>query len=396
MAITFSSISALVARFGNEIVEEQVNQKAPVVGFLNKHKAAGRVGIVNVKAGGIDSAMWLDDGDALPAQASRDLVQMTYNPKVLFARPNIPRLAAYLASGEGEGINLVREELQSVGSQLARKLADGVINGTQAILSLSGTQATELGAAGTTLTVSGYNRFRVGDAYDRYAGATLEEVIRCTRVQVDDDGTTHTITFTRDIVTATPNTAPAAADNIYPRGAKDDAMVSLKDVTAAANLYGKAITADEWEGNLAASVGTLDVQRMRDLFTVCCTRRGEAPDFVLSNSRNRQRYSDTLLSARRYMSGKMDATGGLEVEFEGKPFKIDESTDSGDIHFVNKSDVELHEFRKFMYDGDGPKGSERHLLVDPTNFVYDAQCWGAYQLRVKRRLGCGSLTGITG
>lgn len=406
MAITASAISALVARFGNKIVEEQVNQNAPVTSMIDKLNQSGRVGVVNVKAGGLDSTAWIDDGDTLPTSAARDLVQVTYLPKIIFSHGAIPRLAATLASGEGEGINLVLEEIESMGAQLGRRLADGIINGVQKLVQLTTAQATELGAAGTTLTVSDHSRFRTGDVIERYdddggTGAStndLMEYLRVVAVDVDEDGSTHTITFARDI-TGLSGTAPAQYDQLFVRGAKFDGMASLKDISAAASLYGKAETADEWSGNLKSLSSTaLDVQIMRDLFTKICQRRGQSPDFALCNSRVRQKYSDLLLNQRRYISGKMDATGGMDIEFEGRPVKVDDNCGSTDLYFVTKKDVKLHVFRDFGDEADGGKGkgasTSGHALVSDDTFVYKFQRWGAFNLRVTRRNGCGNLSNI--
>lgn len=400
MAITVSDISALVARYGNKRINEQVNQAAPIATkILPRLNQKGRVGIVNIKGGGLDSTGWLADQGALPARgAAVDVSQGTYLPKFLFSRISIPRGAATLAEGEGEGVNIVFEQIDSCGAHLGRLLGSGCF--TKNLVTLTSTQATELGAAGTSLTVPNSASFRVGDVVERRdasASYARVEYMRVTAVTLDDDGTSHTLTLVRDILSES-GAAPAVNDVLAARGAYDNGMVTLTDIHAASSLYGLSNTAKDYSGNLKSVTGDLDVQNLKDLWTVATMRSGIPPDCLVSNSRNIQLYMDTLVDQRRYTSGKMDATGGVEADFNGKPFKRDENCPTTSI-FALPGDkmTKLHVFKDFSDDADGglkAPSSSGHSIVSSDYFEYDHQRWGAFNINAPTRNGGFHLSGI--
>jgi hypothetical protein len=405
MAITVSDISALVARFGNEIVNEQANLAAPLRKEFKEHKEGGRVGIVNLKDGEVGHA-WIADSGALGAKTNVTPVQLTYLPKFLYGKLGIPRGAATLASGEGEGINLVKEELESLGHTLGRQLELGYLGG--AIETLSSAQATEIGAAGTTFTTTNPSKYRVGMYLEQVtaAGTAPEEYYKVTGVSTTSGSTSATITIERDVAplvtAATGGNTPSATDRIFPVGASANAMTGYADVCSAteAAVYGSAAS-PSFVGNTKDVGGSLTRGDMRDMSTHIARRSGRSWDKLFMNSLNLQRYEEFMLDARRYITGKMDAVGGIKSEFEGKEICISENVRDDKIIFHNKEDVALHVFKDFVDDMDGgpaPAASTGlgHAQVDPSVFDYYLERWGAFELRVKNRTSSGELTGITG
>jgi hypothetical protein len=406
MAITVSDISALVGRYGNERVEEQVNLNAPYMNMVDKLKQPGLVGIVNIKKGGLDSTGWIADSGTLPLGDSVQPEQGTYLPKFMYSRLLIPRGAATLSTGKKDGINIVFEQLDTCGADLARQACSGLINDTT-LFTIDTAAAGSLATAGTTFVAPRSAPFRVGQILERRdndTAQTLEEYMRVTNVAIDDDGVSHTITVDRSIsVFSSGNGAagvPAVGDTLHALGAFANAPVSLSEVAdSTGTVYGHTATGD-WSGNEKAAGGNLTVQQMRDMDTVAARRRGQRTDFVLANSRTRQLYSDTLLDQRRYHGGgKMDATGGVEIDFEGKPVKVDENVSDDTLFGVKKSDIKIHEFVPFGTDGDGEaknSNSKGHVQVSQSTFDYDSQMWGAVNTRCTRRNGLWKITGITG
>jgi hypothetical protein len=202
MAITVSDISALVARFGNEIVHEQSNQAAPLRQHFKEHKEGGRVGIVNPKEGEVSSVGWLADSGTLPDKRNVTPVQFTYLPKFLYGKLGIPRGAATLATGEGEGINLVKEELESLGASLGRQLERAILGST--IETLTAATEAELDAAisaggQSTMTTSNPEAYRVGMIVERRSSGAgvLEELMRVAKVEYSAGSATATVTFDR-------------------------------------------------------------------------------------------------------------------------------------------------------------------------------------------------------
>lgn len=406
MAITVSDISALVARFGNKRINEQVNQAAPIATkILSRLNQPGKVGIVNLKGGGLISAGWLADQGALPGRgAAVDLAQATYLPKFLFSRISIPRGAATLADGKADGVNVVLEQIDSCGAQLGRLL--GLACFTSGRITLSAAQATELGADPTpgdvdSMTVSDASMFRVGDAWelrDSSNSYALVEIMQVRRVEIDEDGTSHTVYFLRDQDSSLTSVTAATGDILAPRGSYSNGMVSLTDINAAADLYSTSYQVKDFSGNLKSVTGDLDVQDLKDLWTKATQRRGMPPDCLVSNSRNIQLYMDTLVDQRRFHTGKMDATGGVEADFNGRPFKRDENCPSTSIFGLpGGSDVKLHVFKDFSDDADGglkAPSASGHVLVSSDYFEYDVQRWGAFNMRCERRNGGFHLSGI--
>jgi len=129
MAISINEIGGLLARFGNEIVNEQSNMACPFVGngHIQKVKHAHEQGVVRIREGdGLSSTGQLADGSALPEGSNVSFQSATYLPKIFFTRLSIPRGAAHLATGGRDGVRLVREELEVAGRQLGKVLGQAV------------------------------------------------------------------------------------------------------------------------------------------------------------------------------------------------------------------------------------------------------------------------------
>lgn len=400
MTITVSQITSLVGRYTNEVVNEQINSETPMVGkgILKKIKKKDKLGIVNVKAGELSSGGYIADGGTLPSGSDVLPVQGTYSPVGLFARIAIPRIAATLASSVDDGIDLVKEEMDSCGKTIGRLLGRGIAGN-----SLSSPTAT-VNAAATTFTVASPAGWRVGMAFEVWNGASAIEgttdanLLRVTNIAIPADGVGDT--------TITFSTAGGAGNLVqwttsytfYLRGGKSNAMTSMQDITAAANLYSITYTTQDWSGNLDSTTTTLSVPAMRSLMTTIVRRRGKKPSHLLCNRRNEERYSNQLINNRRFMSGKMDAVGGAAFEFEGIPVFTDENFDDTDLYFFNDEDVKLHVFKDAApeFDGGESKGMNRGaVIISDSQLIYDVQVLGIYNLRCERRNGTGRFSGLT-
>jgi hypothetical protein len=400
MTITVSQITSLVGRYTNEVVNEQINSETPMVGkgVIKKIKKKDKLGIVNVKAGELSSGGYIADGGTLPSGSDVLPVQGTYSPIGLFARIAIPRIAATLASSVDDGIDLVKEEMDSCGKTIGRLLGRGIVGN-----SLSSPTAT-VAVAATTFTVSSPSGWRVGMAFEVWNGASAIEgttdatLLRVTNVAIPADGVGDTtITFSAAGGAGAVNQWTTSY-TFYLRGSKSNAMTSLGDVTAAASLYGITHTTQDWSGNLDSTTATLSVAAMRSLLTTTVRRRGKKPSHVLCNRRNEERYSNQLINNRRFMSGKMDAVGGSDFEFEGVKMFTDENFDDTDLYFFNDEDVKLHVFRDAApeFDGGESKGMNRGaVIISDSQLIYDVQVLGIYNLRCERRNGTARMSAIT-
>lgn len=400
MAITLAQISALAGRYTNEIVNEQANLEAPFAAkTLKRLKRANEVGVVNIKAGEFDSTAFVADAGLLPDGSDVQPVQGTYQPVGLFSRIRLPRIAAGLVRSTSDGIDLVKEEMESCGASLARQLGRGVFG-----QSLGSPTAT-VNTTSTTFTVVSPSGWRVGMAFAVYNGAshiegdTQATVLRVTKVDIPADGVGDT-TITFVAAGGAGNTVQwLTTYTFWLRGANVNRMTSMADITAAASLYGQSQNSNEWAGNLDSTTTVMTIPALRALLTTVVRRRGMKPSHIVSNRKNEERYSNLLINNRRFMQGKMDAVGGAAFELEGIPWITDENVDDTDVFFFQEKDVKLHEFRDFQPDIDGTKKTGMNIgaaLISDTNLVYDVQVWGAFNLRVERRNGTGRMSALTG
>jgi len=390
--ITVSSITSLVARYTNSVVNEQANEESRLLdeSILPRKRAPDKVGVVNVKAGELSSIGILADGGTLPTGAYVTPTQGTYSPVAFFGRIAVGRVAASLASSLEDGIDLVKEEMESCGRGLGRQLG-------RAIASLSlGSPAASASIGDTTFTVNDPSGFRVGMTVSIYNSSTPVEDVTITKVAPTTDGTASTITCS----TLTANWTTSYT--IYLKGQYGGGFLSFADATANASLYGVAATSNEWSGNLVSNSGTLrplTLDLMRSTMRLHRRRRGKRPSHVLCNAVQETNYSNLLINNRRFPSGsgKMDAVGGDAFEFEGVPVVADENFGDNDMFLVNMEDCKLHEFRSFSpdFDGQADKSMNRGaVIVDQTNLTYDVQVWGAFNMRFNRRNGISRITDL--
>lgn len=401
MAIEAHSISALVGRYTNSVVNEQANEAAPFVGkgIIKKVNKPDKVGVVNIKAGELASAKFLADGGTLPTGRDKAPTQGTYLPVALFERIRIPRLAASLASSLEDGIDIVKEQMDTAGNTLGRVLERGIFG------SQIGAPTATVSAAATTFTVADPSPWRVGMGFEVYNSSTAIEgtseatILQVVKVDISETGDS-TITFSGS--NAGGNAVQwETTYTFHLRGSKDTnaIMVSLSDVCGTSTLYGVAATSNEWYGITDSTSQPLTVGLMRQSITSVVRRRGKKPNYFVCNRKNEERYSNQLINNRRFMSGKMDAVGAANVEIEGIPLFLTENIGDSEALFFNQEDVKLHVFRDFSpdFDGKASKGMNAGaMIVSDTELVYDVQVWGAFNVRAERRNGCMRFSGLNG
>jgi hypothetical protein len=401
MSITVDQISALVGRYTNSVVNQQANLAAPLVGkgVIKKIVKPDKVGIVNIKAGELSSIKFIADGAALPTGSNQRPVQGTYLPVALLERITIPRMASSLASSLQDGIDVVKEQMDTAGLTLGRHLERGIIGSQLA------SPAVQVDIADTTMEVVDASGFRVGMAFEVWNGGTaIEGTTEGSLLVVTNIARSETA---NDVITfSAAGGAGAVAAwlvsyTLHLRGSKDAnaGMVSLADVCSTSSLYGVAATSNEWSGVSRAGPEPFTVGALREAITSSVRRRGEKPTHLLVNRKNEERYSNQLINNRRFMSGKMDAVGDANVEIEGIPLFLTENLTDAEAYLINQKDIKLHVFRDFAPDFDGgeKKGMNRGaVLVSDSSFVYDVQVWGAFNLRAERRNGCVRFAGLNG
>ena len=200
---TATAIASLLARFGNKVVHEQANLNNRLVGsgVLKKKKTSGQRHIVNIKAGGMDSTKFLADAATLPTGAEVALKQGVIDPVALFSRLSIPRVAAKVANGASDAVNLVKEQMSSCGEDLGRVLGRAAYSSTLGAVSTAVSTTTSV----TALRTTDPSGFRVGHNVQYYTAAgTLLFTRKVKKIVVPANGdfastNPATITFTAAI-----------------------------------------------------------------------------------------------------------------------------------------------------------------------------------------------------
>lgn len=403
MAIEVGLLASLVGRYTNSVVNEQANLAAPLLGkgVIKKINKPDKVGIVNIKAGELASAKFLADGASLPQGRDLRPVQGTYLPVALFERIRIPRLAAMLASSTDDGVDIVKEQMDTAGQTLGRMLERGILG------SQIGAPTAIVNAGSTTFTVADVSPWRVGQAFEVWNGVTAIEgtseatLLTVTAIAISEVGDS-TITFSGSGGGGGNAVQWQTTFAFFLRGSRDTGatLTSLADVcNGTTTLYGVVGTSNEWSGNVDATAQPLTVGLLRQSITTVVRRRGLKPKHLICNRKNEERYSNQLLNNRRFMSGTMDARGSADVEIEGIPLFLTENMGDSEAILFQPEDVKLHVFRDFApdFDGKASKGMNAGaMMVSDQEFVYDVQVWGAFQLRAERRNGCLRYSGLNG
>ena len=420
MGISFNEISMLVARFGNSVVQEEANLAAPTVGknVIKKEKQSGTVGIVNVKAGGLTSTEFITDSGPLPTGASVNIKQMAYHPKALFTRLSVPRISALTAISKQDGVNLVREQMQSAGADLGRNLGRALF--ATLLADIDGVPAVTAADSSVTIDVvdndtSGY---RVGSRVDGFgdAGNPYQYSMQVTGVNVTGGQVTGIITVpatgalvgagiqltAADSTPGLAGTIDSATGGLLAQGMcslLDAASPTLDPFAAGTGILGSAgnyaavgTVTPEYAGNAVAAGGTLTLEKMDELSQIVKRRAGHPWTHTICNSTMFHAYMGLLVSNRRFVGGSQKPDASVaDGTYEGKPIQIDENMADGKILLFNDKDVKLAEWRNFEPDSDGKNAA----MVSRSHFEYDTQIFGMYNLRILRRNGLGTLTGIT-
>lgn len=437
MAITFNEIAELVARFGNSIVTEQANMAAPFVGkgHINKVKQAGTVGIVNVKTGGINATGFISDGGALPQGSNTEPVQLAYHPKALFSRLSVPRIAALTCISKQDGVNLVREQMETVGADLGRTLGRALFRSGAMPLpfvtpfTTTPTTVVNQPATATTNAVGGIDvsGYRVGHTFtgaDILGTGTGSPGAQSVMLVVESiDYAANQVTFGVHTILLNGTLGPqiilaAVGDDLdfgtpglsalvpLDGGALQNAMTSLLDLASSTvaptgttlgttgNYSGIAAAGGDYSGTEIAAGGALTIELMDNLSKQVKRRSGKPWTHTVMNSTVFHDYMSLLLSNRRFVGSGQAADAGTSstATYEGKTIVVDENMPDQELLLFTDSDTKLAEWRDFQPDYDGKKAA----MVSPTDFIYDTQIFGMYNVRCIKRNGLGKLTGITG
>lgn len=396
MAIDAASIGALVGRFSNKLVHKQalMSFDALEAGEVQKDDKPTQRGTVNIKAGGLSSTGLIADDGTLPSGASLDITQLTYDPCWIFGRLRIPRGGAVISNNPEDGVDVVMEQMESVGRDLGRHLGRVFYKSKlEDIATASSNTSTSATGVFSSIDASGY---RIGMTVEqRDSSGDLVQTFTIDDITLDADGTNGaSITTSADFSA----TALADGDDLYVKGSYANTFVSLDDAAdSSTTVYGQAATALEWKGNEDSTTTTLTAEKLHDLIVNVNRRGDEKPSCLIMNPLNEARLYETMDDEIRYVGNKMDQYG-LQMTFKGLKVCVDRNVPDTHIFVHNKRAARLHQFREFGPDFDGgkkPGMSRGAVIVSDTTFSYDVQLFGGFQGRFLERRCLGKLSALT-
>lgn len=396
MAITASSIGALVGRFSNKLVHKQALMSFDALdkGNIAVDNKPDQRGVVNVKAGGFSSTGFISDAGTLPSGDSNDITQLTYDPAFLFSRLEIPRGGAMISNNPSDGVDIVRELMESAGRDLGRHLGRAFYKRkVETIATASSNTST---AADGTFSSIDAAPYRLGMTLEqRDSSGTLIKTMVVTDITLNADGTNGaTIGTDADFSV----TALADTNVLWAKGTYSNAFVSLDDMADSSDsLYGQAATALEWKGNEDSTTTTLTAEKLHDVLVNVERRGDDSPDCLIMNPLNRARLYETMDGDIRYTGSEIDQYG-KRLTFEGLPICVDRNAPDTHIFVHNKKHARIHQYREFgpEFDGDAKKGMSRGaVLVSQTKFTWDVQLVGAFQGRCTSRRSLGKMSALT-
>lgn len=403
MALAFDAATdiPLLLKRWNQKVNEQSFKHMPAIdeGFIEVIDKAQVRGTVNIRAGGATKAGWIAD-KATIAYGGKDPAQAHYDPAILFAGFEIGRLAADQTENVSDGVDLTKDSLDALIGEIQQVLARSLFSAK-----IGPIRTATTANSSTTTTLDEPGGLEVGMSMDVYDGsnAFVESVI-ITNIAIPADLSDITITFsgggtglscasswTKDTYIAYMHGAgPSAATTDYQ-------MVSFEDVTAAANLYGKSYTANNWSGSLDSTSTELTREVMDNLYINIVRRRKKAPTAIFVDSVNEARYQRLDEDKVRYAAGGkggLDSRGKGRLMYRGIPLVVDENAGASNMWFHQKEDVKLHRFRKFSPDGSNSNKRAAKLIVSEDAYSYKVPYSGAFNLRVQARAGTGRLSAL--
>lgn len=396
MAITASSIGALVGRFSNKLVHKQALMSFDALdkGNIAVDNKPDQRGVVNVKAGGFSSTGFISDAGTLPSGDSNDITQLTYDPAFLFSRLEIPRGGAMISNNPSDGVDIVRELMESAGRDLGRHLGRAFYKRKVETIATASSN-TSTAAAGTFSSIDAAP-YRLGMTLEqRDSSGTLIQTMVVTDITLNADGTNGaTIDTDADFSV----TALADTNVLWAKGTYSNAFVSLDDMADSSDsLYGQAATALEWKGNEDSTTTTLTAEKLHDVLVNVERRGDDSPDCLIMNPLNRARLYETMDGDIRYTGSEIDQYG-KRLTFEGLPICVDRNAPDTHIFVHNKKHARIHQYREFgpEFDGDAKKGMSRGaVLVSQTKFTWDVQLVGAFQGRCTSRRSLGKMSALT-
>lgn len=347
------------------------------------------VGTIQVKKGTARSGNITTDGATRREGSVVQFNKGTYDFKIYENNLEIPLGVANVVQG-GDGINFMKEQLNTVGSQFGADM-DRLIAGAQLVA-----PDTTMSAGATTFTLADPAGYIEGEEYDHYTtGDVYQQTFRVTNIAPSTTSLFGAFTIT---VETAVSIAIATTAKIYLRGAgsSTNRTVSLSDVcSSSTSLYGLSTTLNPSGISVALSAwDNISGRRMNDTIAIMC---GERPTHIAVNSIGASKIINALVGLRRFNSGDVDVYGGIVPKFDELTIVKSEQLDSRTIRFINAAKCFVHQFWPFgmQSDGIGAGGfSKTFFKLSEDKVSYKGLCTAGVEFVVPYRRAFGEFTGV--
>ena len=386
---SLSQAKLLAARKANDIIEVQINTKAPTVKALKRADLAGMVYNVNLRDGILGSVGVISDGGTYPTGSNVGYEQIQVVPNLFIANVQIPLLHSITVAGAKDSPDSVLEQIEAAGDALSWLMEGFVLDGYVGAVSTGD-------ASGTThsLVCTGYSLRQVKagqqvDVWDTSGAALFAGTFTVSSLN----------RATGAIVLASSGTVDIdAGDIIYLKGFRGSRFASLADAAGSDDLYGTTITGASfgWSGQTASAGGAITEDLVADLATEVYDGSGDTADlFVMSPKQHRNLRQDMVATGRRFLDSAMDSFGN---DFEnskvmGQKIVVSPACPDTKVFALNKDAVKLGRFHS---------GEVMNLNVSRKDFDYDSNSANVDIKRgvpanvvVRKRSAVGVLSGIT-
>lgn len=446
-AILADEILSLAAREGNEILQEQVNLKAPLYAELEHRPCEGKLGIVNIDAGGIASTTMIADGGLLSTGAASSMVQGSVPPKSIYSAASFGREAMQTLGGVDDSIDLLETEMDRVSTDLARQVGRTLFGNQLGSPAVNTSWVTVTPSGESTATISctvrfsdAQSDFRVGESYnwlpsDDGYGDNDSFTILCYDIAIVSD-TQVDVTFTNQVPGVftvaghlDADLKPIAielGDTFWIRGsflgtglnvgqtATSNQCVSLNDITGTGTLYGLPNGVRGWRGLNFTVGGILSQEFILGKVKQVRQMSGRTPDLLLLPEQVAASYAVAQLTpvntallgfgataglgaVRRNSDGPvLDKYGkgtdtGENLRMFGHPVVVDPNCPADKAYLIDSSRMFIFEWMK---PGAFKEGSSS-LLLSRSNFSYDIQYAAMFNLATRSRSAHARLSGIS-
>jgi hypothetical protein len=447
-------IVQFAAREGNEFIRNQLNMKAPLFAALDKVPMKGKLAIINVAAGGLNSTSQVADFGALPSEDGAQPVQGTVSAVGYVSVLGLGRIALATLAGVEDSVDLLDTQLQTVASDMSRQIGTALfssdLGSPTAVLPAGATPFATGGPGGvgtiqlTFTNVNGASGFRAGQAYGYTRGpspSNLCATLSCRSVVFTGDATA-VVTLQNNVVgfstLATHTNAQLDAgfgallitDSVLLRGRTPGtgnatgagtvittaSPVSLNDIIGSGALHGIDPTTQfvDWTGNdITGGVPTAELMQRAAMRVY--RRSGDMPSHLVMSPSAFVVYCQAQLTpvvtsvfttavapggagaVRKNLEGKLDKYGrnadpsGSGVEFMGRPVVVDPNCPEIAAYLINKDWVKVGEWQKMQAEDEG--GSP--LLLSRTAFSKSVQYSAIYNLVCRKRNAHARINSLT-